>query len=312
MLLSEINERVRSDPRGFIEETDAVYAKKVERAANAVAGHMKTGRLVFLSGPSGSGKTTTAKKLEHALLSRGIQTHVISMDEYYLDESQTAHMLNEAGQRDYESPECLDLPLLRLHYDALSRGEEIMVPRFNFKENQRNPGRAKPLRLGSDEIAIFEGIHALNPALSGQSGSRAFKLYVSTRTGVRDGSGVFFKHTLLRLLRRAVRDSQFRAAGIDKTLSMWDGVRRGELKYISPYKDLADLQFDTAHDYEAPALKPYALPMFESWQTDKSLGRWKDFITVADKLKQFETLDTALIPTSSLLREFLGGGDYKY
>jgi uridine kinase len=168
------------------------------------------------------------------------------------------------------------------------------------------------LRLGSDEIAIFEGIHALNPQLSGQGGANAFKLYISTRTGIRSDSGIFLKHTLLRLLRRAVRDSQFRGASIGRTLSMWDGVRRGELKYISPYKDLANLQFDTAHLYEAHALKPFALPMFESWQTDRTLGRWQDFVTVADKLRQFESLDTALIPTSSLLREFIGGGDYTY
>ncbi len=311
MELNTINRRIENDAATYLAECDVAYAGRVNKASALIAGRLRASNLVFLSGPSGSGKTTTAKKLELALQARGIGTHVISMDCYFLDEPLTRHLVNEVGDRDYESPECLDLPLLREHFHLLSQGDEVTIPYFSFKNKRRNPDKAQPLRLAKDEVAIFEGIHALNPTLYAHNVPDAFKLYISTRTDITHNGKVLLKHTLLRLLRRVVRDHNFRGADIATTLAMWDGVRRGELKYISPYKDLADYQFDTAHDYEVAALRPFAQPLFDGWPVS-DIPRRGDFCHVTAVLPHFAPVDEPLISKSSLLREFIGGGDLKY
>ena len=166
--LKEINDAVRSDPKGFAEACDAAFAKKVETAAQKIADHRKESRIILLSGPSGSGKTTTALKIEEQLEKMGIQTHTISMDNYFNTIDPETAPRNREGAIDYESPFCLDIELLNRHFSMLDRGETIHVPKYEFARQMRSDILSQPLKLGPDELAIFEGIHALNDVIVGR------------------------------------------------------------------------------------------------------------------------------------------------
>ena len=181
--LKEINDAVRSDPKGFAEACDAAFAKKVETAAQKIADHRKESRIILLSGPSGSGKTTTALKIEEQLEKMGIQTHTISMDNYFNTIDPETAPRNREGAIDYESPFCLDIELLNRHFSMLDRGETIHVPKYEFARQMRSDILSQPLKLGPDELAIFEGIHALNDVIVGKN-PKAFKLYIAARSNV--------------------------------------------------------------------------------------------------------------------------------
>ena len=225
--LKEINDAVRSDPKGFVEECDAAYARKIESAARRIADNRSRSRIVLLSGPSGSGKTTTAKKIEARLEEMGIRSHAISMDNYFQTVDPETAPRNREGQIDYESPFCLDMDLLNRHFAMLDRGEKIHVPKFEFARQMRSAIKSSPLRLGPDEIAIFEGIHALNDIITGKN-PNAMKLYISARSNVVDEAGeTVFKGTWMRLARRTVRDAKFRSWEPEVTIKMWANVRRG-------------------------------------------------------------------------------------
>ena len=261
--LKEINEAVRSDPKGFVEECDAAYNKKIEAAAKKIADNRVNSRIVLLSGPSGSGKTTTAKKIEAKLEEMGIHSHAIAMDNYFQTVDPETSPRNREGQIDYESPFCLDMDLLNRHFAMLDRGEKIHIPKFEFARQMRSAIKSRPLQLGKDEIAIFEGIHALNDIIAGKNPS-AMKVYISARSNIVDENGqIAFKGTWMRLARRTVRDAKFRAWEPDVTIKMWPNVRRGEKLYISPFKDNANIQFDSSLPYEVSVVKSFAQPLFE-------------------------------------------------
>ena len=172
---------------------------------------------------------------------------------------------------DYESPFCLDMDLLNRHFKMLDRGETIHVPKFEFARQMRSAIMSRPLKLGPDEIAIFEGIHALNDVITGKN-PQAMKLYIAARSNVLDDEGnLVFKKSWLRLARRTVRDAKFRAWEPHVTLKMWANVRRGEKLYISPFKDNANIQFDSSLPYEISVLKPFAQPMLD--QIDPAMAR---------------------------------------
>ena len=203
--LREINDAVRSDPRGFAEECDDAYNKKIEKAACQIAENRSKSRIVLLSGPSGSGKTTTAKKIEAKLEEMGIRSHAIAMDNYFQTVDPETAPRNREGQIDYESPFCLDMDLLNRHFKMLDRGEKIHIPKFEFARQMRSAIKSHPLQLGKDEIAIFEGIHALNDIITGKNPD-AMKVYISARSNVLDEEGkVAFKGTWMRLPHRPGR-----------------------------------------------------------------------------------------------------------
>ena len=306
--LKEINEAVRSDPRGFVEECDAAYNRKIEAAARRIADNRSRSRIVLLSGPSGSGKPTTAKKIEAKLEEMGIVSHAISMDNYFQTVDPETAPRNREGLIDYESPFCLDMNLLNRHFQMLDRGETIYIPKFDFARQMRSAIHANPLKLGKDEIAIFEGIHALNDIITGKNPS-ATKLYISARSNILDEAGkTVFKGTWLRLGRRMVRDAKFRAWEPHVTMKMWSSVRRGEKLYISPFKDNADIQFDTSLPYEVGVLKGYVLPFCE--QLTPEIERYEEIGHLLEAYPKFETLDEGYIAPDSLIREFIGGGIY--
>ena len=304
--LTQINEAIRSDPQAFVEECDAAFAKKVENAAKKIADHRTESHVILLSGPSGSGKTTTALKIEEQLEKMGIETHTVSMDNYFNTIDPETAPRNREGAIDYESPFCLDIDLLNRHFAMLDRGETIHVPKYEFARQMRSDIMSQPMRLGPDELAIFEGIHALNDIIVGKN-PHAFKLYIAARSNLVDDEGkVVFQHAWLRLCRRIVRDYKFRGSDASFTLKMWANVRRGEKLYISPYKENADLMFDSSLAFEFSVIKPFVVPLLEAIPAGK-------YDVVDDMLKgfeQIEALDEKYVAPNSLAREFIGGSTY--
>ena len=307
--LKEINESIRSDVNEFISQCDEAYAKKVSEAADYITGNLKINPIVLLSGPSGSGKTTTALKIQEELEKRGVRTHTVSMDNYFNTLDHKTAPRTEDGAIDYESPLLLDLALLDRHFSALARGEEIIVPRFEFARQMRNDSLGTPLRLGKDEVAIFEGIHALSDLIADRH-PQAVRLYISARSNVLDGEELRFKGTWMRLTRRAVRDHSFRGTGVEATLDMWANVRRGEKLYISPYKEKAHIMFDSSLPYEVSVMKNYARPLLAAVPEENA--RRHELLDLIAAFDHFEPIDPALVPANSLLREFIGGGSYQY
>ncbi len=307
--LSELNQRVRDDAPAFLAEADARFQKQVEQAADRIIANLTASPIVLLSGPSGSGKTTSALKIEQELERRGIHSHAISMDDYFRNVSPETTPRTADGAYDLESPLCMDMDLLDEQFTRLSAGEEVLVPHYDFARQMRDTSRCRPLRLGKNEIAIFEGIHALNDDVAGRH-PEAFKVYLSARSSVMDGQETVFKGTWMRLTRRAVRDMNFRGSDVETTLSLWANVRRGEKLYISPYKYRADLIFDSALPYEVGVMRKFALPLFQAVPEDNP--RRAELLDMIRAFERFEPVDDALVSPDSLLREFIGGGSYSY
>lgn len=309
--LEEINRRVREDPQGFVAECDAAYEQNVEKTAQTIIKNMNQTHIILLSGPSGSGKTTTAKNIEAYLDNIGIETHTISIDNYFLDVDPLTTPRGADGGYDFESPGCLDIELLSKHFEELDKGNEIMIPKFEFSKQRRNLTRAIPLRLGKNELAIFEGIHALNDSVTiNSSGRRAIKIYISARSDIESNGTIIYKGTWMRIVRRAIRDMQFRGASPAMTFRMWDNVRLGEKKYISPFSKRADIVFDSTLPYEVPALKNFTVSIFDG--IEDTVPRYKEIMQIREAQQLFEALSVSYVPESSLLREFIGGGNHKY
>ena len=310
--LEEINRRLKEDPAGFVAECDGVYQKRLETAAGRILERMKESPIVLLSGPSGSGKTTTALKLEQELERRGVQTHTISMDNYFKTLNRKTAPRNAEGDIDYESPRLLDMDLLDDTFTKLSRGEWVIVPHFEFARQMRNDSRGTPLKLDKNEIAIFEGIHALNDDIFGRH-PEATGLYISARSNVLEGEALRFKGTWMRISRRAVRDYNFRGTDLLETLMMWYNVRRGEKAYISPFKNRAHVIIDSSLPYEVPVFTRYAGALRAAVdRVPEDNPRWREFHSLVDAFRYFEPVDPALVAPDSLLREFIGGGSYHY
>ena len=307
--LQEINRRIRTDVAEFLAECDENYAQRVSLAADKILSNLEHSPIVLLSGPSGSGKTTTAMKVAEELRRRGVNSHAVAMDNYFVTMNPRTAPRTPEGAIDYESPLCMDMDLLDQHFTALSRGEEILVPRFEFARQMRNDSLGTPLKLEKNEIAVFEGIHALNDDIAGRH-PEAAKLYISARSNINEGAVLRFKGTWMRLTRRAVRDYNFRGTGVAQTLDMWANVRRGEKLYISPFKNRADIVFDSSLPHEVPVMKNYAIPILQSVPEDNE--RHDEMLDLVRAFEHFEAIDPAMVARDSLLREFNGGGSYKY
>lgn len=307
--LSEINFKTVSDPRGLIEEGDAKYRANVEEAAKKIADNISRSPIVLLSGPSGSGKTTTAMKISEELERCGVRSHYVGMDDYFNTVSPETTPRTRDGEYDLESPLCLDMELLNEHFTMLARGERIHVPKYEFSRRMRAFEPSKSIKLGKDEIVIFEGIHALNDMITTRHPA-AFKLYISAQSDVTFGKKIVFKCTWFRLVRRLVRDFNFRGSSAAETMSMWANVRRGEKAYISPFKKKADFQFDSTLPYELPVFNHTATALFQA--VPEGIERFDELRAVLPALQLFGDIDENLVPADSLIREFIGGGCYEY
>ena len=305
--LNELNYRTVSDPRGLIEEADAHYAELVEQAAEKIADNHKNSPIVLLSGPSGSGKTTTAMKIAEALEKKGIGSHYVGMDDYFNTIDPATTPRTPEGEYDLESPLCLDMELLNRHFTMLSEGKRIYVPKYEFSRHMRIQEPSKSIKLKKDEIVIFEGIHALNDMITDRH-PEAFKLYISAQSDVVFGGRTVFKRTWFRLVRRTVRDYNFRGSSPDETMGMWANVRRGEKLHISRFKEKADFQFDTTLSYELPVFNTTATKLFQ--QVPEGIERYDELRSVLPALQLFGHIDEDLVADDSLIREFIGGGIY--
>ena len=281
--LTDINYRTVADPAGLIAEGDAQYRANVESAAEMIAEHLSVSPIVLLSGPSGSGKTTTAMKIAEALEHHGVRSHYVGMDDYFNTISPETTPRTPEGEYDLESPLCLDMELMNRHFTMLSRGERIYVPKYEFSRKMRAYEPSKSIKLGQDEIVIFEGIHALNDMITDRH-PEAFKLYISARSDVEFEGKVVFKRTWFR--------------------------RRGEKAYISPFKEKADFRFDSSLPYELPVFNRTATELFQS--VPEGIERFEELRGVLPALQLFGEIDESLVPRDSLIREFIGGGCYEY
>ena len=306
--LKDINFRTVSDPKGFIDECDGVYAKRVETAADMIIENSRRSPIVLLSGPSGSGKTTTARKISEALERRGVRAHYVGMDDYFRTVDPLTAPRTPEGDIDFESPLCLDMELLNDHFSMLAEGKRIYIPKYEFSRRMRVIEPSKSIKLKKDEIVVFEGIHALNDLIT-QKHPDAFKLYISARSNVEFNGEVVFKGTWFRLIRRTVRDHKFRGADPDQTLSMWANVRRGEKANISPFKNKADFQFDSSFPYEMAVMNETATKLFSS--IPEGIERYDELRQVLPALQLFGVIDESLVAPDALIREFIGGGEYE-
>ena len=306
--LEDINFRTVSVPAAFMAESDAAYRRKVEQAADMITANRKNSPIVLLSGPSGSGKTTTSMKIAEELNRRGIGTHYVAMDDYFKTIDENTPRTPE-GQLDLESPLCMDMELLNRHFEMLSRGERVFIPKYEFSRRMRVQEPSKSIKLKDDEVVIFEGIHALNSSIT-EVHPEAFKLYISARSDVEFQGRIVFKRTWFRLVRRLVRDYNFRGSAAAETMSMWANVRRGEKLYISPFKDKANFQFDTAAPYEPAVFNRTATELFKS--VPEGIERFEELRAVLPALQLFGDIDESLVAPDALIREFIGGGIYEY
>ena len=306
--LSELNLKTVSDPKGMIEEADAEYARRVETAARKIAENRSKSPIVLLSGPSGSGKTTTSRKIAEALNTLGVGTHYVGMDDYFNTIDPVTVPRTPEGEMDLESPLCLDMELMNRHFDELAAGKRIFVPKYEFSRQMRTHEPSKSIKLGKDEVVIFEGIHALNDMITARHPD-AFKLYISARSDVSFNGKTVFKRTWFRLVRRTVRDYLFRGTESGSTMAMWANVRRGEKLYISPFKGKADYQFDTSFSYELPVMNHVATKLFQA--VPEGVERYDELRKVLPALQLFGDIDESLVAEDAMIREFIGGGIYK-
>ena len=305
--INSINSAVKLDAAKYIESCDENFNRRISDAANLIEEKMKIGPLVLLSGPTASGKTTSALMIAEALREKGINAHTVSLDDYFNDVEPGVTPMSEDGGYDFESPLCLDLPLLDEHFDALSRGEGIDVPSFDFPTQKRKRGVTHHIDAGKDRIVIFEGIHALGELVGGRH-PEATRVFVNAASDiVKEGEPCFYGRRI-RLARRLMRDYRVRGATPEYTLELWDNVRKNEIKNILPAAETADLVIDSTLGYEVGVMKTVAMPMLRA--VSPYANRYNQVAEMIERFELFEEIDPALVPPSSLLREFIGGGLY--
>ena len=301
--VKDMNDATR-EPQDFIRWSEEQYTAKIVAAAQQIAEAAEHGKpLVLLSGPSGSGKTTTALRIEKWLDEHGHESHTLSMDNYYFRRTDGVMPVDEEGQTDYESPDIVDMPLLRQHLEMMADGKPVEMPTFDFAAQKRTDVTV-PIHRKPGEIIIMEGIHALNPQVLGQEQDIATGIYISVRTRVRDENGFVLHPSMIRLARRLLRDFRHRGRDYISTVDNLRSVSRGERMYINPYKHTAQIQFDTFIPYELPVYRNEVL--FYLNQVDHNYLEDLDVMELAPFLREIEPLGKSLVPADALIREFIG------
>jgi uridine kinase len=288
--------------REIILVSEALHEQKIAEIASQITALSKQNRIILIAGPSSSGKTTFAKRLTVQLLVQGIAPFAIELDNYFVDRERTPR--DAEGQYDYESIDALNTQLLSEHLGLLVEGQEIMMPRYNFKTGKSEDGEV--VRLKKDQLIILEGIHGLNPKLAPNLPTeQIFRLYVSCLTQLNLDSQNRISTTDTRLLRRIVRDARERGYTAQQTIRRWESVRRGEKRWIFPYQNNAGEMFNSALVYELSALKLLAEPLLR--QVPHGTPEYIEAKRLLAFLEWFLPLDPDLIPDNSILREFTGG-----
>lgn len=291
----------------IINVNEALQEKKIARIADQIAARHDV-KLVLLAGPSSSGKTTTCKRLSIQLLTCGLKPLQISLDDYFIDRDKTP--LDSNGEYDYESIHALNIDLINEQFNALFKGEEIELPRYNFQTGKSEKS-GKRLKLGPNDIVVVEGIHALNPELTAQiPEQQKFRVYVSALTTILLDEHNYIPTTDNRLLRRIIRDYKYRGVSAQESIHRWPSVRAGEERWIFPYQENADAMFNSAMLYELAVIKQQAEPLLE--QVPENCEEYAEAHRLLKFLRYFHAISYRQLAPTSLLREFLGGSSFKY
>jgi len=294
----------RSDQIVLVSE--AFHENNLARIANQVVNQLSRSRIILIAGPSSAGKTTTSRRLTVQLLALGVSPFPLELDNYFLDRDKTP--LGEDGKPDFESIDALDLPLLADQLQRLIKGEEVQLPRYNFKTGLHEDGEL--IRLRNGQPIILEGIHGMDPRLiPANLTDEAFRIYVSALTQLNLDRHNRVSTTDTRLIRRIVRDARERGYTAAQTISRWESVRRGEKRHIFPFQENADVMFNSALAYELAALKPFAEPLLR--QVSYGTPEYIEAKRLLAFLEWFLPLDISLVPGTSIMREFLGGSILK-
>lgn len=306
--LEQLNDRIRKgQSKDIILLSEALHEKKIAHIADKIIEDRKK-RVILIAGPSSSGKTTFAKRLGIQLRLNGLKPKTISVDNYFVEREETPR--DEFGNYNFEALEAVDLKLLNDHLVRLLKGEEIEMPTFDFKDGHKHYLGQK-MKLEEDEVLVMEGIHCLNDKLTPEiPKEQKFKIYISALTVLNIDYYNRISTTDTRIIRRTVRDSQFRGYDALKTLSSWYSISAGEEKNIFPFQEDADVMFNTSLVYEINALKEYALPLFE--KIEKDSPEYAEAKRLCEFLKYFEPIPIEDIPKNSLIQEFLGHGIFEY
>jgi len=296
------------DVKDFIRVAEVLHEKKLAQISDMIAERGRTIKVVLIAGPSSSGKTTFTKKLAIHLKVLGYNPQLISLDDYYVDREMTPR--DEFGNWDFEALEAIDITQLNTDMLKLFDGEEVEIPSFNFKTGLREY-KGHKIQMKSRNILLIEGIHGLNDKLTERiPADQKFKIYISALTQLNLDDNNRIATTDNRLIRRIVRDFQFRGYDALHTLGMWKSVKHGEKKNIFPFQNNADAVFNSALDYELAVLKNLAVPVLKAvkpWNAE-----YAEAARLLSFLNNFITIRPKYVPMNSILREFIGDSDFKY
>ena len=309
-VVGELNSRIAlRTVLDYIRIAETHQSRKMSDIANRIYKRIDNLKLVLIAGPSSSGKTTSAKRLEIELMVLGLKPIAVSLDDYYRGTAETPR--DENGEPDYECIEALDVPYLNEQLQSLYRGEEISLPVYDFKTGSRKKDGGRKIRLQRGNILILEGIHGLNDALTYSiDRSTKFKVYISALTQLNLDDHNRIPTSDNRLLRRMVRDSQFRGIEAAGTLKMWPKVQAGERKHIFPFQNSSDAAFNSALDYELSVLKYYADPLLRAVKPGRT--EYAEAVRLLSFIENFAPIPPQYVPGTSILREFIGGSEFKY
>lgn len=291
----------------IINISEALQEKKIAMIAEEIA-NRKGVKLVLLAGPSSSGKTTSCKRLSIQLAVNGLKPLQISLDDYFVDRDRTPK--DDNGEYDFESIYALNLDLLNEQFNALFRGEEVELPKYDFPSG-KSVKSGKKLKMEPNNVLVVEGIHALNPELTAHiPQEQIYRVYASALTTILLDNHNYIPTTDNRLLRRIIRDYKYRGVSAQETIHRWPSVRAGENKWIFPYQENADAMFNTAMLYELSVLKMQAEPLLQ--QVPENCEEHAEAYRLLKFLKYFKGIPYNNLPPTSLLREFLGGSSFHY
>ena len=312
-----LNRRIQAGEYSqIITESEAAYVVDIEKAVNGILSRKDELRMVLITGPSSSGKTTTTIKINEKLKQHGFKLVTLNVDNYFLNLDM--HPKDEFGDYDFETPHALDLPLINQHLANLVAGKEVQVPFYDFKLGKRGP-ETTPMSIKEDEMILIDSLHGLFPGLTSQIPEEMkFKLYLEPLLQMKGEDGEFIHWTDIRLMRRMLRDAVHRAYDPRQTLEHWHYVRSSEMRHIIPNNIHADEIINSAMPFELPIYAHQLLRNFLEWQQQyRNDPLREDAFTRADRVANFlktiqPIIDDSLIPSDSVIREFIGGSSLKY
>ncbi len=307
--VADLNRIVRAGGTNtLIHVSEALHEKKYAEIAEMISQKSDSVRMVLLAGPSSSGKTTSCRRLSVQLAILGFDVKMLSLDDYFMSRDRTPLLPN--GEYDFESINALDLPLLNEHLNRMMAGEKVEIPTFDFLKGA--PSYAgKSIQMQDNSILVIEGIHALNPMLTADVANELkFKVYVSALTQIAIDDLNSIRSSENRMLRRIVRDNNFRGWDAYNTLHRWAEVRAGEEKHIFPYQEQSDTMFNSALLYELGVLRVFAEPQLK--RVPQNCEEYAEARRLLNFLELFEPIESKFIPPTSIMREFLGGSSFMY